>query len=415
MHLYIPDYVELNYPKLMDFSGMEDELYLPPNFEILGSVATWSEAPKMQKFFDDPANKVQHLSNRIQTFNSQSELHSAVLRLMRERKNFVFLYWDPDMLSSISYYKIKPITTQHGNWGEVFLASPIFVAYRRDIRQFYQKRLTERSYQRNNSDLRWMLTNFSLLASPILEEEPTYSETVQHVSRQFICERLKVTSCADEVHEPFPRDKIHESWPKKLVVYVKPCQPFVGDSSLINSTLCTDIASAANNNMIGHKKGSSLGIEGYSIEHMMNVIRLLGYKDNDIVLRCSNFNFSTDNLVNHASRMMADFVVSCITIRDERLAKVDFTAPYFSTGYKILVKARRESTTISEALRLSIIFTPFTRGAWAVLMLILVFLIPLVLLYSDYDTELHWRSLADSKSRAAVVTASGRRLSAVAS
>ena len=64
----------------------------------------------MQQFFDDPDNRVQHLSNRIVTFRTVSALNSAVLRNMRERKNFVFLYFDPDVLSSMSYYKIAPIT-----------------------------------------------------------------------------------------------------------------------------------------------------------------------------------------------------------------------------------------------------------------------------------------------------------------
>jgi ABC-type amino acid transport substrate-binding protein len=422
-HLYIPDYLEAKYPLLKEngLRALEDESYVPPAFEILGSVTTWSETQIMQQFFDDPANGVLHLSSRIQTFPTAAALNMAVLRRIRERKGFVFLYWEPDVLSSIAYYKILPITLRHDNWRKAFPDTTIMVVHR-EVPEFYRKKLHKRLcfsdetsalseqtrhqthlgapegarvwgtrhgehcfieksyYQLSNSNLTLMISMFSKKASPQLGEEdnPTYSTAVQRAAKQFTCERLEVDTCDDESR--WPREK-PGSWPDKLVVWVKGCPGFVGDDTLAQSDVCQDLSRPANNNMIGNTK-----LYGYSIEHVKKTASLLGYSERDLVFRCGP---GTGWLVKHTSHNLADLGLACITITDSRIDQIDFSTPYFHTGYKLLVNANRnrlerEARGVTSVLLFTL---PFTRSAWIVIMSLLVF-VAIVLLYLEHDAEI---------------------------
>ena len=89
----------------------------------------------------------------------------------------------------------------------------------------------------SNSELRVMISIFSEKASPRLGEDdnPTYTNAVQRASKQFICDRWNATTCADA--DRWPKEK-HESWPAKLVVWVKGCPGFVGDLFVGHTGTC---------------------------------------------------------------------------------------------------------------------------------------------------------------------------------
>ena len=63
---------------------------------------------------------------------------------------------------------------------------------------------------------------------------------------------------------------------------------------------------------------------------------MLGYSERDIILRCGLK--STPWMVERLSREMGDVGGSCTTITEPRMAMIDYSAPYYHTGYKLLVK-----------------------------------------------------------------------------
>lgn len=139
--------------------------------------------------------------------------------------------------------------------------------------------------------------------------------------------------CDTEHQSSWPRYPRSPTLPDKLVVLLKPCPGFVLDKNdwAKHYSWCpAPLNMSSNNDMRGLG-----GLAGYSVEHVKETARLLGYTERDLVFRCTS---STPDLIHEVSKEMADIGLACVTVTEERMSAVEFSTPYYSTGYRILVK-----------------------------------------------------------------------------
>jgi len=134
-------------------------------------------------------------------------------------------------------------------------------------------------------------------------------------------------------------------------------------------------------------------------EHFKETARLLGYNERDLIFRCGP---SVSWLVGHTSHAMADVGIACTTIKTKRMAQVDFSAPYFHTGYKILVNAKRNQESGKSAgdywQDVALFLAPFTGYGWGVI-IVLVIVVAMLLLLVEYDQDLLDTCVAGSTNK----------------
>jgi len=150
------------------------------------------------------------------------------------------------------------------------------------------------------------------------------------------------------------------------VIWLKPFPSFVDSADRPGSLKDKSFLSC---NVEEGKNWISTGrqdLAGYTVDHLTEVFRLLGYRRDELVLRCAN---STSELIDIAVEGRTDVSVAAITVTHARMALVDFSSPFFTTGYRIMVRQRPvEMKELDDAF----IFQPLENAVWAAYLSLMV-------------------------------------------
>ncbi|CAD7928497.1 unnamed protein product [Amoebophrya sp. A120] len=190
----------------------------------------------------------------------------------------------------------------------------------------------------------------------------------QFAADKFMCERSPIKSApscrAVTEAASFKRRTKDPSFPAKIVVWTKMFPIFV-DSAITPGSI-NNYPSCTNDDPANFHPAGRQDLVGYTIDHLYEVFGLLGYDKTDIILRCAE---STGKLIEYAAENKADVSVAAITVFKNRIWRVDFSTPYYSTGYKFLIASQPPSL---KALPTDFFMRPFSTDVWLALLLFVV-------------------------------------------
>lgn len=173
---------------------------------------------------------------------------------------------------------------------------------------------------------------------------------------EFVCDKYGLQHACSDSLDHFPRKK-HSSLPDKIIVWTKFFPAFVDRRSAPGSMQGYPTCNASDAVNFAPPSGVASDLTGYTIDHVYEVLQILGYLREDVTWRCA---LTTSELIDLAGREMGHMSVAAITITQARMSVVDFSSPYYTTGYRVLVKSEKARPKMDGLF----FATPFSWDVW---------------------------------------------------
>eukprot|EP00397_Hematodinium_sp_SG-2012_P015037 GEMP01015307.1.p1 GENE.GEMP01015307.1~~GEMP01015307.1.p1 ORF type:complete len:786 (+),score=160.89 GEMP01015307.1:109-2358(+) len=346
--IFIPNYmadlspcVPLDWTDASSWTGnatLSDNLH-----EIIGPLENWGS----HSIVDALAN-ASNLDLMVTTPSSASAFHRHVLDHMMWKNRFAFYGFSPHLITAEYPVSMVTLPEKSNGGGAYFTPSKRQMVWRTDINAQAATVLRRTTWSLSEGDMQNAIRNIADHVSLTMDEESTsYGELMRVSANTILCRNGKRNDKCDDITPRFwPREKAVD-FPAKIVVSMHHCSGFVN---------CL----AANGTVMDAPDS------GYSFDHAKEILRLIGYKESDVVYKCQKGTFTEGIIL--LSRELAHIGHHCITVMAYRQPLVDFSSSFYSSGLSIAVKAAKPKETLWETLTY-LWLSGFELETWGVILI----------------------------------------------